>query len=290
MKTLVEEFYLYGEPPLDVAPDFLHVETIHARAQPAAWRIRPHTHDQLNHILLISTGEGMVITDDQKQGFSLPSLVFMPAGLIHGFEFSPRTSGYVITCASSFLNACLSCGVDLPIAQSLMIQLSQDWQREFYFWAERLMNELVWQAPLHSAAVEVNFRALLISLARLLALHDIDKAKTPGARHLLAKFRLLIEKNFRSALPLPEYLARLKASEAQLRYACTQAGENTPVQMILARRMIEAKRILIYSDMPISTCAQALGFTDPAYFSRQFTQITGQSPSFYRRTHRQQKH
>lgn len=286
MKTLVRQFYLYGEPPADVAPDFLHVETIHARSQPAAGQIRPHIHSQLNHILLIGTGEGMVLTDDQKQPFPVPCLIFMPAGLIHGFEFSPQVSGYIVTSASSFLTACLSPDADLPVASSLTIRLDQDWQKEFYFWAERLMHELVWQAPLQRAAIEVGFRALLISLARLLALYETDETKPPSARHLLARFRLLVEENFRSALPLPDYLARLKVSEAQLRYACAKAGENTPAQMILARRLIEAKRILIYSDMPVSACAETLGFTDPAYFSKQFSKITGQSPSAYRHAHR----
>lgn len=285
MKTLVEQFYLYGEQPTDVAPDFLHVETIHARSQPAAGQIRPHIHSQLNHILLIGTGEGVVVTDDQKQPFSVPCLIFMPAGLIHGFEFSPRVSGYIITSASSFLNACLSREVDLPITKSLTIKLDQTWQKEFYFWAERLMQELIWQAPLRGAAIEIGFRALLISLARLLTLHETDQNQAPASRHLLARFRLLVEENFRNALPLPDYLTRLKVSEAQLRYACAKSGENTPAQLILARRIIEAKRILIYSDMPVSACAEILGFTDAAYFSKQFSKITGQSPRTYRQTH-----
>lgn len=286
MKGLVEQFYLYGEPPADVAPDFLHVETIHARAHPAGGQIRPHMHNLLNHILLIATGEGTILTDDKRRDFTAPHLIFMPAGLIHGFEFSPRVSGHIVTSASAYLNACLAGDVSLPVTESLALALDKDWRKEFRFWAERLMRELVWQAPLRSAAMEVSFRALLISLARLLALRETARAEAPAARHLLARFRALVEQNFRENLPLSEYLARLKVSEAQLRYACAKAGENAPAQIILARRMIEAKRMLIYSDMPVAACGESLGFADPAYFSRQFCKATGQAPSAYRRLHR----
>ncbi len=286
MKGLVEQFYLYGEPPADVAPDFLHVETIHARAQPAGGQIRPHMHNLLNHILLIGTGEGTILTDDKRQDFTAPHLIFMPAGLIHGFAFSPRVSGHIVTSASAYLNACLAGDVSLPVTESLALGLDRSWRKEFRFWAERLMRELVWQAPLRSAAIEVSFRALLISLARLLALRQTAPADAPGARHVLARFRALVEKNFRDNRPLSDYLDRLKVSEAQLRYACAKAGETAPAQIILARRMIEAKRMLIYSDLPVAACGERLGFADPAYFSRQFAKAAGLAPGAYRRLHR----
>lgn len=286
MPGLVERFYLYGEPPTDVALDFLHVETIHTRARPAGGQIRPHVHNQLNHILLLEAGEGTVLTDDKRQDFVAPHLIFMPAGLIHGFEFSPRVSGHIITTASTYLAACLAGDLSLPVAKSLMLELDKPWQKEFHFWAERLMRELVWQAPLRSAAVEVNFRALLISLVRRLALQETVQVEAPAARHLLARFRVLVEENFRAPQPLSDYLTQLKVSEAQLRYACAKAGDAAPAQIIFTRRMIEAKRMLIYSDMPVAACGEYLGFADPAYFSRQFTKATGQAPSAYRRSHR----
>lgn len=48
-------------------------------------------------------------------------------------------------------------------------------------------------------------------------------------------------------------------------------------------RMAEARRLLDQSDDPITTIAYAVGYRDPAFFSRQFTKIHGQSPTGYRR-------
>ena len=44
----------------------------------------------------------------------------------------------------------------------------------------------------------------------------------------------------------------------------------------------EARRNLVYTNLPVSTIAYALGFGDPAYFSRLFAGATGLSPRSFR--------
>jgi AraC family transcriptional activator of pobA len=46
--------------------------------------------------------------------------------------------------------------------------------------------------------------------------------------------------------------------------------------------MIEARRDLVYTALPISQIAFQLGFSDPAYFSRFFATHAGTSPKTYR--------
>ena len=52
--------------------------------------------------------------------------------------------------------------------------------------------------------------------------------------------------------------------------------------MIRDRIVREARRNLVYTNLPVSTIAYALGFEDPAYFSRTFSIATGLSPSEFR--------
>ena len=47
--------------------------------------------------------------------------------------------------------------------------------------------------------------------------------------------------------------------------------------------MLEAKRGLIYTTLPVSKIGFDLGFNDPAYFSRFFTRRAGMSPAAYRK-------
>ena len=48
--------------------------------------------------------------------------------------------------------------------------------------------------------------------------------------------------------------------------------------MIRERTAREARRNLLYTNLPISTIAYTLGFDDPAYFSLIFSNATGLLP------------
>ena len=51
----------------------------------------------------------------------------------------------------------------------------------------------------------------------------------------------------------------------------------------LEERLIrEARRNLVYTNLSVSRIAYALGFEDPAYFTRVFTRATGTAPRAFR--------
>jgi AraC family transcriptional activator of pobA len=50
--------------------------------------------------------------------------------------------------------------------------------------------------------------------------------------------------------------------------------------------ILEAKRLLYYSDKSVKEIAAALGFDDYPYFSRLFTKVTGMTALVFRNKHR----
>jgi len=59
------------------------------------------------------------------------------------------------------------------------------------------------------------------------------------------------------------------------------AGQSAQA-LVHQRQLLEAKRLLVYSSMTLSQIADALQFSEPAYFSRFFKRLTGQTPSAFR--------
>lgn len=57
----------------------------------------------------------------------------------------------------------------------------------------------------------------------------------------------------------------------------------TPQAWLQARRIAQAKDLLLRSDLPISQIAQVCGFADQSHFSRTFLRQTGESPFRWRR-------
>ena len=57
----------------------------------------------------------------------------------------------------------------------------------------------------------------------------------------------------------------------------------TPTLYIRSIRLQKAKELLQATDLNVSEVAYEVGFTDPAYFSRAFSEAFGQPPSIFRK-------
>jgi Helix-turn-helix domain len=60
------------------------------------------------------------------------------------------------------------------------------------------------------------------------------------------------------------------------------ATGDSALRLIEARTIREARRHLAYTNLSIATIAYALGYADPAYFTRAFTRDAGVSPRIVR--------
>lgn len=279
----IPKFFLFGEAPQTVGDHYLHLEALSDRSRPNNWNIRTHTHAQLSHIFYLSSGAGTMIAEERKYVFTAPCALLIPAGVAHGFQFQPETEGRVLTISHSYLQElalrerCFAALFAAPAALALSsgtLEPSLD----------ALSRELVWIAAGHSAAVEAHLLCILVACARTLEQASVAMDAGPG-RHatLVARFRELIERHYRSDLPLNRYAVLLGVSEKQLRTACRKLARKPPSRLIEQRIVLEAKRALLYSNMTIAEAAYYLGFSDPAYFSRFFAKATGKAPQAFRK-------
>ncbi len=281
------QLFLYGEPPREVAEHFLHVEALDDRSRPNNWNIRPHAHANLNHVFLITAGGGEVRTESLIQRFRAPCTILVPARIIHAFAYDNDTVGSVLTVSETFLREQL---LREPEFQSLFaapaVYEFARTSREAELLRtsiERLASELAWQAPGHAAAVESQLLAVLVALLRLDHHEHGDRRAGNGRRtELVARFRQLLETDFHSNKPMEDYARALKVSPSRLRAACVEVTERSPLQLVQDRLLLEAKRLLLYSNMSIAEVGYYLGFDDPAYFTRFFTRASGVSPRAFR--------
>jgi AraC family transcriptional activator of pobA len=144
-------------------------------------------------------------------------------------------------------------------------------------------HEFACPAPGRSLALEGLLEVILANVLRLS--HTAAESITSAAgrhRQVVARFRELIERDFRKNRPVADYAGALNVSESRLRNACLSVTEQSPIQMIHTRILLEAKRELVHTSTPVSEIAYALGFDDPAYFTRFFSQRTGLAPRAFR--------
>lgn len=277
---LIPHYFLYGEQPRTVDDRFAHLESLDDRSGPANWTIRPHAHRNLCHLFLIDSGSGLLHADAERLLFEGPCALLVPASVVHGLNFDPGARGCVLT-LSEALRARLATHdrlLDALFSQPRVLSLG-DRIRTFDCVLRRLGHELAWTAPGQGAMVQALALEMFVELVRL-AHHGDDRARRRNGAYagLVTRFRREVELHFRTVSGVTAFATRMNCTPRRLRAACLCVAGVTPGQMIQDRRMLEAKRLLSYSDMSVAETAYHLGFEDPAYFSRFFTKHCGISP------------
>src|SRR5690606_15543797 len=77
----------------------LNFEWIPERSAHFNFHIRPHRHDAMLQVLYVVQGSGQVLLEERTWQLPAPSIAIVPAGHVHGFDFSDDVDGPVITAA-----------------------------------------------------------------------------------------------------------------------------------------------------------------------------------------------
>lgn len=281
----IPQYFLYGEATHDVDERFLHIESIAERSRLHDWTIRPHAHQDLHHLLLVVRGGGLFYAEGQSHSFAHPSLISVPLACVHGFDFKPGTDGWILTASGALIERIAHENAELrpALSDANAMALPADASAVLVTRFESLMMEFRSNLPGRRTAAEALLIGILVATLRRKLQLTPDRERNTGADSVLAaKYRALVEEHFRSPLKVSDYARRLCVSSERLRQACVRSTASSPLALLNARRLLEAKRTLLYTGMSVALIAEACGFPDPAYFSRFFAQRTGVSPMAYR--------
>lgn len=286
--TAIPTYALYGEQHAR-AEHWLHWETITSRSRLYGYHIAAHRHDELYQLLYVSHGTASVMLDGERIELSPPAVIVLPPLVVHGFSFSQDIEGLVLTFFARDVRAALAeigeaaeglmrPGILRPIAGVVEAHT-----------LDRLMHLLVEEADLpasgHDAALRARLTLLLVALHRLelAALRNAREDRDVSARHARA-FLALVDRHYRDTRKISFYASRLGITPTHLNRVCRQVFMTSALAVIERRILLEARRYLQFSALSIKEIGIVLGYPDPAYFSRFFTQRVGQSPQALRNT------
>lgn len=277
LKPAILSYSLFGEDR-DL-PDVVHCETIASRSELHDWRFPPHRHGRLHQVLLIARGGGRGTMEGRDFRLKPMIAINVPANHVHGWEFKPGTQGWVVTIATEILDEVIapSEGLSRVLSEAAQVRATPAMRR--------LMHEVFTEYDGRNFArahvLKALSAALLGLIARQLTAETSHGASTAGDR-LVDRFETLIDEHYREHWAVARYAAALKVTPTHLSRLTREAFGCPASHLIRDRLVREARRQLVYTNMPVSTVAYALGFNDPAYFTRTFTVATGLSPSEFR--------
>jgi len=101
---------------------------------------------------------------------------------------------------------------------------------------------------------------------------------------VIRDYNILVEKNFRQFHQVKDYANLLFKSPKTLSNLFPKYSDKSPIMVINDRIILEAKRLLLYSNKSTDEIARELGYKDPGHFSKFFKKHEGLSPTVFKKT------
>ena len=250
-------------------------------------RLRPHYHDFFQMMFL--RGNGTVMHDFQDDRVSGLTLFFLRPGQIHTIGPKLGFGGITVSFTQAFFDhraappsALFELPFFFPAGDSPLLSVPPDDSTrigEAFLEMQREFNAA------EANAAEVLRAWLRILFARALRIyHAAHPAERPSRPSLLVRrFHLAVEQGFRSERTLAGYARELGVTANHLNDVVRTETGRPAGNIIRQRRLLDAQRLLLHSDLGVAEIGYQTGFPDPSYFSRFFRRETGRTPAGFRR-------
>jgi AraC family transcriptional activator of pobA len=263
----------------------VHCETIADRSVLHNWQIRPHKHHGLFQILYLKEGNARMRIDDDEFDMRAGHVALVPQMCIHGFQFAPNAQGHVLTLAYPLVErrggeaGAALLALRKPHLHSLLVGEEGASLHAHFSTIDREYRNV---AAHRELVLEALLAVLLAWLARQIAPPAPPGLQASrGACHF-SGFCKLIEIEYARQHPVAWYAGQLGITASHLNALCRKTAGQSALELVHERLVLEARRNLVYTSMSVSQVSYALGFADPAYFTRFFKKRTGFSPKGFR--------
>jgi len=125
----------------------------------------------------------------------------------------------------------------------------------------------------------------LLILSTRMAKENLPQPEISNAQmNIIREYNILVEKHFREFHHVKDYANLLFKSPKTLSNLFPKYSDKSPIEFINDRIILEAKRLLLYSDKSTEEITNELGYKDSGHFSKFFKKHAGQSPTVFRKT------
>jgi AraC-like DNA-binding protein len=261
----------------DLSPvSSLRLMAISRLAAAGRWRVEAMRSLSEPCFLWFTKGQGRITISGVTRGYTANNAIFIPAGVMHGFEAGPAVFGTAV-----FLGR--NCDVTLPKAPVHLRIREVHAQQELNVLLDSILREMDSNTPAHERATRHYLGLMGVWIERQAKKAESETPKPDATRRLVARYTALLERDFRSGMGVAEFAAALGVTPTHLTRCCNAACGRSASALLQDRRIFEARKLLAETRIPVGRIADELGFNSAAYFTRAFQHLTGKSPSAFRR-------
>jgi AraC-like DNA-binding protein/mannose-6-phosphate isomerase-like protein (cupin superfamily) len=237
---------------------------------------------------LLKKGSGSLMIDLQKVDMKTGQLYYILPGQVHQHIRIRRAEGWFLAIDTSLVPAeCRN-----VFEGKLSLQLPCTLQPALFQQYCHLLT-LLQQRYAGANKARLDRLAIYALLQSFLAMAATTYDDLPEPNHTLSRpaelarqFRMLMAKNIRTIKSPSGYSTRLNVSPSYLNESVKHITGFPVSYWIQQDILLEAKRLLYYSEFNVKQIAYELGYEDPSYFSRFFRRAAGMSALEFRALYR----
>ena len=250
----------------------------------------PHRHDY-HELIWVRSGEGEHLIDGDPVPVRPGAVTVIGRGRVHQFSRARDVDGALLR----FQDVALDRGAGRAPARWMLaggcartILVPADEEERLAALVHALAAEADRPPDAYTADAQRHLvTTLLLWLERW---YDAARADQPDGDdaevQLARRFIDLLERDFAAHHAAAHYADALRVPPAALAHALREVSGRSTKELVTERVMLEAARLLRFTDLTVGEIAFRVGFEDPLYFSRAFKRHSGLAPQGYREAQR----
>ena len=250
---------------------------------------QPHKHSYYE-ICFFTGGNGIHEIDFVKHEIVAPSIHFVRPGQVHLIYRGEEYKGYLIIFSEDFFNLNFE-NIDIipgyPLVTHLengpILNLIPTQYDEFFALIQNIESEIENDDSDSQKIIVSYLQIFFLKLRRYFSkLMTSQNDTISPMKKTMYHFNQLVDKYYNEIHHVKEYAELLGESAVRLNYAIKSVTGKTASDIIIERLILEAKRLLLFSDLSNKEVAYKLNYEDPSYFARIFRKKTGMTPTEFR--------
>jgi len=169
--------------------------------------------------------------------------------------------------------------------QKMFIQLNEADQKKADMILQMLQDEFNTYDHIQGEMMQVLLKRLIIIVTRLAKNQFINEKELSGEKlDIVRKYNFLVETHYRTQHQVSFYADQLNKSPKTLSNLFALYNHKSPLLIIQDRIIMEAKRLIFYTEKSAKEISYDLGFEDAGTFGKFFKRHTGLATSEFKKT------
>ena len=234
-------------------------------------------------VSLFLEGSGEHIIDFEKFEIKPNRLFFLIPGQIHLLKTDQSAKFFTVQFTDDFM---LFYGSNQPLNDyypfifplDSYLDVSEEKANELVHLFKHLRTEK--STTTSNDIVIANYLNILLEKIKVESRLQTNSFKTMNA--VIRNYLKLIERDYKKNLSVKDYAQELHISANYLNILVKKETGHSASSYIKNRLMLEAKRMVVHSNLTVSQIAHELNFCDTSYFIKRFKEKTGLTPGGFK--------